>query len=90
MRMAVAAEKAREPQCIALCRPTYDDRAAAGDFQQSHAPQDHRAHDPFAEFCFGYQQRSELIRGMTMASTGSRQSASTSDGRSSELEVLRP
>ena len=53
MRMAVAAEKALQPQHVGILGAADNDRPAGADFEQADAAQDQRAHDPFAKLGFG-------------------------------------
>ncbi len=60
--MTVAAEKALQPQHVAILGPADDDRSAGAGLEQADAAQDQRAHDPLAEIGFRDQQRAEPVR----------------------------
>ena len=53
MRMAVAAQKALQPQHVAIVGAADDDRAAGAGFEQPDAAEDQRPHDALAELGFG-------------------------------------
>ncbi|MEI9899751.1 MAG: hypothetical protein WDN31_05935 [Hyphomicrobium sp.] len=54
--MAVAREKALEPQHVAVFGAADDNGAAAATFKKAHAAQDERTHDPLAELGLGDEQ----------------------------------
>jgi hypothetical protein len=61
MRMAVAAQKALQPQHVGMPGSSDDHRAAGAGFEEADAAQDQRAHDALAEFRLGDQQRAQSI-----------------------------
>ena len=62
MRMAVAAQKAREPQHVAVLGAADDHRPAGAGLEQPDAAQDQRAHDALAELGLRDQQRPQPVR----------------------------
>ena len=61
MRMAVVAEKALQPQHVAVVGAADDHRPARAGLQQADAAQDERAHDALAELRLGDEKRAQLI-----------------------------
>ena len=62
LRMTVAAQKALQPQHVAIVGAADDDRAAGAGLQQPDAAEDQRPHDALAELGFGNQQGAQPVR----------------------------
>ncbi len=80
MRVAVARKKPFQPQHVRVAFAPDDHGAARAGFQQTHAAQDKRAHDPLAQIGIFHQNIAQPAEGMTSASTSSTACASTSEG----------
>ena len=61
LRMAVAREKIRQPQHVAVVGPADDHRAAGARLEQADAAENERAHDARAELGFRDQQRAQPV-----------------------------
>jgi hypothetical protein len=62
MRLTVAAKKILQAEHVRSVRPPNQNRSADTGFDVGDAAQDQRAHDAFAEFCFGNDQCTHLVR----------------------------
>ena len=61
LRLSITTEKTFQPQHVAVVGAADDDRAAGAAFEEAHAAQDQRAHDPLAELGFRDQQGAKPV-----------------------------